>query len=81
LKEDGDMCRALAVGLTVAACAVVVPAASGYAVDPHTGDRLDVPTTSRTSQGVHEKAKQNKGKQGPRPRSKPPLAPEQRSAP
>ncbi len=72
--------RKLGLGLLIAACAIAAPTAQGYPIDPSTGDRLEVPTISRTAPGIHKPTKASKGKQRPRPRAKPALAPRQRSA-
>ncbi len=71
------MKKKLALAITVVTCAFSAPAAHAYPLDPGTGDRLDVPTTSRTSQGVVTKPKKHSSaKKNPlKPRPKPPLEP------
>ena len=67
--------KKLALALTVIACAVAAPAASAYPLDPGTGDRLDTPTTSRTSQGVTKQKPKPSKRNKANPRPKPPLEP------
>lgn len=73
--DGATFTRGCAIALTIAACAIAAPTAQAYPVDPMNGDRLDVPTTSRTSQGVKRPAKKTGGK------SKARLAPRSRRAP
>ena len=76
--DGATFMRRCALGLTIGASVVAAPTAQGYPVDPVSGDRVEVPTTSRTSQGIRTNGKPTGAKQRSKPRPKRPLAPQSR---
>lgn len=73
--DGATFTRRCALGLTIAASAIAAPTAQSYPVDPVSADRLEVPTTSRTSQGIRRPTKQTGGKQRSKARPMAALAP------